>query len=133
VEVTAAAHAAALWSGLNLILLLVLSLRVVRQRQAHKVEFGDGGVPSLARAIRAFGNAAEYIPAGVGALAVLAIVGVPPLAVHASGSLLWFGRAAHAIGLSRTASASWLRSAGMVLTWTAYILAAVVLLIFAFP
>ena len=56
-------HAAALWVGLHLILLLVLSLLVVRQRRRHKVALGDGGVPELAQAIRAFGNATEYVPA----------------------------------------------------------------------
>jgi uncharacterized membrane protein YecN with MAPEG domain len=132
-EVTASGHAAALWAGLNLIILLVLSLLVVRQRQQHKVQFGDAGVPGLAQAIRAFGNAAEYIPAGVAGLAVLAIAGGQPLAVHASGLLLFFGRLAHAVGLSRSSGASALRSGGMVLTWVAYILAAVALLICAFP
>jgi len=111
----------------------VLSLLVVRGRQQHKIQFGDGGVPELAQAIRAFGNAAEYVPAGLAGLAMLALAGAHPLAVHASGLLLFLGRVAHAIGLSRSAEPSALRSAGMVLTWVAYILAGVALLICAFP
>ena len=55
-------HAAALWVGLHIFLLLTLSALVVRQRRRHHVELGDGGVPELERAIRAFGNAAEYAP-----------------------------------------------------------------------
>ena len=39
--VTPAAHAAAFWASLHLLLLLVLSVRVVRQRQTHKVLIGD--------------------------------------------------------------------------------------------
>ncbi|MFI4936346.1 MAG: MAPEG family protein [Caulobacterales bacterium] len=130
-EVTAAAHAAALWAGLNLILLLVLSLLVVRQRQQHKVLFGDGGVPQLAQAIRAFGNAAEYVPIGVIGLAVLALAGAPALAIHFGGLVLISGRIAHAVGLSRSTGSSGLRSAGMILTWIAYIYTAVALIIFA--
>jgi len=127
----AAAQAAALWTGLLLILLLVLSLLVVRQRQAHRVPLGDEGIPELARAIRAFGNAAEYAPAGIGGLATLAAVSAPPLAVHLCGGLLLVGRLTHALALSRSADASIMRSVGMLLTWVAYIFAAVALLIFA--
>lgn len=127
----AAAQGAALWTALCLLLLLVLSLLVVRQRQAHKVIFGDEGIPELTRAIRAFGNAAEYIPAGIGGLVAMAVVSAPPMAVHLCGGLLLAGRLAHALGLSRSTDASVLRSAGMLLTWVAYIFAVVALVIFA--
>ena len=130
-EVTPAAHAAALWSGLSLLLLLVLSLLVVRQRQAHGVMLGDGGVAQLAQAIRAFGNATEYIPPGLVGLAVMAMAGAPAYAVHTCGLVLFSGRVIHAIGLSRSSGAGGLRASGMVLTWVAYILEAVALLIFA--
>ena len=97
-------HAAALWAGLHLFLLLALSMLVVRLRQKHKVALGDEGIPELARAIRAFGNAAEYVPAGIAALAVLAVTGAAPLAIHVVGLLLFAGRVLHAIG-SPTAAA----------------------------
>jgi uncharacterized membrane protein YecN with MAPEG domain len=131
VEVSAAARAVALWAALLLLTLLGLSLAVVRQRQRHGVMFGDGAVPELAQAIRAFGNAAEYIPPGLIGLTVMAMVGAPALAVHAAGLTLFAGRAAHAAGLSRESGPSRLRSIGMVLTWVAYILVAVALFIFA--
>ncbi len=109
----------------------MLSLLVVRQRQIHKVQFGDGGVPELAQAQRAFGNAAEYIPAGLIGLAILALAGAPAFAVHTAGLVLFLGRLSHAIGLSRSAGPSALRSAGMAMTWAAYILEAVALIIFS--
>ena len=70
-DVTASAHAAALWAGLLLILLLVLSVLVTRQRRKHHVEIGDGAVPALNQAIRAFGNATEYVPAALAGLILL--------------------------------------------------------------
>jgi uncharacterized membrane protein YecN with MAPEG domain len=79
------AHAAALWTGLNLLALLVLSLLVVRQRGKHKVLTGDGAVPELLQAMRAFGNATEYIPAALAGMVALAVVQAPPLAVHIPG------------------------------------------------
>jgi len=128
-----AAQAAAFWSALLLLQLLVMSLLVVRQRQTHKVEFGDGAgeAPSLSRAIRAFGNAAEYAPAGIGGLIALAMVGAPPMALHIAGAMLLTGRVAHAFAISRSSETSVLRAAGMLLTWLAYIFEIVALMIFA--
>ena len=70
-------RAAALWVGLLLILLVVLSGLVVRQRRRHKVMIGDGGVPELVQASRAFGNAVEYATPGMAALATSVTVPVP--------------------------------------------------------
>ena len=127
----AAAQAAGFWTALLMLLLLVLSLLVVRQRQKHHVLFGDEGVPELTQAIRAFGNAAEYVPAGVAGLIAMATVSDRSMAIHIAGGVLFAGRVAHAIALSRSGGASMLRSAGMLLTWLAYIFEIVALLIFA--
>jgi uncharacterized membrane protein YecN with MAPEG domain len=132
-EVSPAAHAAALWIGLCLILLLVLSVLVVRQRRRHGVELGDAEIPELTRAIRAFGNATEYVPGGLVALVALAIAGAQPLLVHAVGLVLFVGRLVHAISLSRSGAASVPRSAGITLTWIAYLVAGVALLVYAIP
>ena len=126
-----AAHAAALWTGLNLLLMLVLSTLVVRQRRRHRVVIGDDGIPELVQAQRAFGNAAEYIPSGIAALAVIALAGAPAWVVHAVGLTLFAGRVSHAIGLSLSAGVSIGRSAGMLLTWIAWLAAAVVLIFLA--
>ncbi len=126
-------HAAALWAGLHIILLLVLSLLVVRQRQLHKVVLGDEGVPELARAIRAFGNATEYVPTAVAGLAVLAVVGASPLAIHLAGLLMFSGRVLHAIGLSQSGGTSVPRATGIVLTWVAYIFLSATLMFYALP
>lgn len=118
-----AVHAVALWVGLNLLLILVLSMLVVRQRQKHKVLLGDGGVAELAQAIRALGNATEYVPAGMVGLIVLAMTGTAASAVlvHVAGFLLFAGRVAHAIGLSNSGGASFARTIGMLATWVSYI------------
>jgi uncharacterized membrane protein YecN with MAPEG domain len=128
-----AGHAAALWSGLIVVLMLALSLLVVRQRRRHGVLIGDEGVPELIRAVRAFGNAAEYAPVGLGALAVLAVAGASAAVVHGVGFLLFFGRLAHAWGLSRSAGASLGRTVGTVLTWLAFVAAAALLLFYSVP
>jgi hypothetical protein len=132
-EITPSVHAAALWVGLHLILLLVLSMLVVRQRRRHQVELGHGDIPELNRAIRAFGNATEYVPAGLVAVVVLAMAGAPILVIHALGLTLLAGRILHAVGLSRSGAASLPRAAGLLITWLAYILGAVTLIFYAIP
>jgi uncharacterized membrane protein YecN with MAPEG domain len=124
-------HAAALWVGLHVFLMLTLSLLVVRQRQKHKVALGDEGIPELAQAIRAFGNASEYVPTALVAIAVLAIVDAPPLAIHVAGFVLFAGRVVHAVGLSNSGGASIPRALGIVATWLAYIFIGVALLFYA--
>ena len=130
-DTIASGHAAALWVGLNLLLILILSLLVVRQRQKHKVALGDEGIPELAQAIRAFGNASEYVPTALVAIAVLAIVDAPPLAIHVAGFVLFSGRVVHAVGLSNSGGASIPRALGIVATWLAYIFIGVALLFYA--
>ena len=132
-DVTASAHAAALWAGLHVILLLVLSVLVTRQRRKHKVAMGDGGVPELAQAIRAFGNASEYVPTGLIGLGILAFAGAPPLLIHPIGVVLFAGRVLHAVGLSRSGGVSWPRNVGALGTWVAYIAIAASLLFYAVP
>jgi uncharacterized membrane protein YecN with MAPEG domain len=129
----ASAHAAALWVGLHLILLLVLSVLVTRQRRKHRVEIGDGGVPALNQAIRAFGNATEYVPSALVGLGVLALVAAPPLLIHPIGLVLFAGRVLHAVGLSRSTAATWPRATGVLGTWIAYVAIAAALIFYAIP
>ncbi len=133
VVVPPAGHAAALWGGLLLLLMLVLAVLVTRQRRRHGVTLGDEGIEELTRAIRAFGNAAEYAPAGIAALAILAVVGANPIVVHAVGVLLVLGRLAHALGLSRSAGVSIGRLSGTIMTWLAFLIAGALLLFYSVP
>ena len=65
------------------------------------------------------------------AAAVLAVVQAPVFVVHATGLALFAGRVIHAVALSRTTGTSLGRNAGMVLTWVAYLFAAVALLFYS--
>jgi uncharacterized membrane protein YecN with MAPEG domain len=113
--------------------MLVLAILVVRQRRQFGVLIGDGGVEEVVRAVRAFGNAAEYTPAGVASLALLALCGANVWLVHAIGLMLLLGRLAHAVGLSRSVGVSAGRLAGTVLTWAAYLAATALLLFYSVP
>ena len=130
-ELLPSAQAAALWAGLCLLLLMVLSVLTVRQRQTNKVVLGDAGVEPLQRASRAFGNAAEYIPAGLAVLALMVLVGAPEPTLHLAGATLFVGRLAHAVGLSRTSDPSLGRLGGMIVTYLFLLCSAVTLIFYA--
>jgi uncharacterized membrane protein YecN with MAPEG domain len=133
VVVSAAARAAALWRGLNLFLYLVLAVLVTRQRQRHHVLIGDGDLVELARPMRAFGNAAEYVPAALLVLALLAMLGAHPLVVHGMGALLLVARVLHGVGLSNNEGVSFGRTSGAVLTWLYYLLSSALLIFYCLP
>ena len=115
---------AALYCGVNLLVLLVLSVMVAMGRRRHKIVLGTGENDAFNRAVRAHGNAAEYIPAGLVGLVVLSLFEALPLwTLHAAGASLTFGRIFHGLGL-HAGPLNIGRVLGMVLTWASYLLMA---------
>lgn len=111
---------AAVFAGFNLLLLVILAFNVSGARRRHKVALGDGGNPAVLQVIRAHGNAAEYIPAGIVGLALLSILEpVSALMIQGLGGLFTAGRVLHAIGLSTSSGPSPGRVGGMLATWLA--------------
>ena len=116
-------EAAAIYAGVNILILLVLSVLVVGGRQKHKIRLGDAGNEDFLRLQRAHANAAEYIPAGIAGLVTLALFdpATSPMFLHACGLCLTAGRISHAIGL-HTGVLNAGRLLGMTLTWLSYLL-----------
>lgn len=125
------AEAAGLWTGLLVLLLVALSIRVMLTRRRARVPLGDGGDAALTLAGRVFGNASEYVPLGIGAMAMLVLLGMPAIGIHMVGAPLFAGRVVHAFGLSDR-GATLGRVVGMTLTWLALLLAGTMLLVHAF-
>jgi len=115
---------AALLAGLY----IFLSMRVIRMRVAGRIALGDANNPKLQRAIRVHGNFAEYAPLAIILLAFVELQKFSPLLVHALCWMLIAGRAIHAYGVSQEKEDYRLRVAGMVLTFTAMAISALLLL-----
>ena len=114
---------AALYVGLNILILLILAYLVTAGRRRHKIALGDGANSDFIRAQRAHANAAEYIPAGLIGIVVLALLepAAPLWLMHASGISLTAGRILHGVGLhAGTLNAGRLLGTG--LTWAAYVM-----------
>lgn len=88
-----------LYAALLAILIVWLSLHVIKLRRAKKVSLGDGREPELRIAIRAQGNATEYIPISLILLVLLELNGAHSALVHSGGVAVLTGRLLHARGL----------------------------------
>jgi uncharacterized membrane protein YecN with MAPEG domain len=120
------------YAGINILILLVLAFLTVGARRKNKIRLGDGGNPAMQRAMRAHANAAEYIPAGLAGLILLAwMPETPAWLLHGAGLSLTVGRLLHGIGLS-AGEMNLGRSLGTILTAGAYALLGIGLVAVAF-
>jgi uncharacterized membrane protein YecN with MAPEG domain len=117
-----------LYAALSTLLVIVLAVRVILYRRAHKIGLGDGDDKELLKRIRAHGNAIEYIPFGLLLLLLLELDQTAPLWLHVFGIVLIVARLAHAFGVSRHSGVSIGRATGVVLTFGVLLAMALLLL-----
>ena len=89
----------ATYAGILALIIVWLSLNVIKLRRSKKVILGDGGETDLQYAIRAQGNATEYIPISLILLILLELSGISQWLVHVGGIAIIVGRLLHAKGL----------------------------------
>lgn len=120
--------ALALWTGIHLMLMLVLALNVSRLR----IKGLKSPVPeeTLHNAIRAHGNNIEYVPSALVALAVLAWLGYSVVWIHVIGGVLFAARLLHAYGIQQVAHRGPppARVLGNLGTWAVFVTVSVVLI-----
>lgn len=121
-----------IYAGLITLLFVGLSFDVIRHRQRARVSIGNGKDEGLAMAIRTHGNCAEYAPMALLLMAMTELQGAAGWVLHLLGIALLAGRLLHAYGLSRTGQTALPRQAGMILTFTVLVIAALSNLILVF-
>jgi uncharacterized membrane protein YecN with MAPEG domain len=109
-----------LYVGLNALILLTLAVLTVRTRVVTRTDIGDGAKDSMIRAVRAHGNAAEYVPLALILIGTLELAGAPSALLHGLGAALTAGRLMHAQGLYSSLGTSPGRLVGTLLTWLVY-------------
>ncbi|HEC74031.1 MAG TPA: hypothetical protein ENI26_06610 [Methylophaga aminisulfidivorans] len=91
----------ALYASLCALLLVKLSLNVIKVRRQFRVRLGDGNHDVLTAAIRAQGNANEYIPITLILMFTLESMAVSSWLIHIAGITLLIGRLCHASALKQ--------------------------------
>lgn len=118
-----------IYAGLLGLLFFWLSLRVSLLRLKGPAP-DDAAKGRLQRAVRAQGNAAEYIPLGLILLLVLEFQGGPTWIVHLFGLMLLVGRVGHFIGFDLVPTGI-VRQYSMVLTYVMLCFCSLATLFFA--
>jgi len=115
-------HFVAIYTAINALLLLVLSW-IVGQHRARTGSLAPGamGDEKLVRAIRAHGNASEYMPLAMVMLVVLALIQAPSILLHALGAVFTVGRFFQALGMTREKHPNAVRFTGNLFTGLVYL------------
>lgn len=116
------------YAALLAVMFVGLALAVVRQRFKLRVGLGDGNQPELIKAIRIHGNFAEYVPFLLVLMFLLESQQAAAWQLHLLGGLTLGGRLLHLLGLLASSGTSIARFFGMISTFIALIIAAVLLL-----
>ena len=122
-----------IYAALNGILILVLSYLVGHHRgRLGALEPGAAGDATLTKAVRAHGNATEYIPTALLLLLILALLSAPGYLLHGLGASFTFGRVAQAAGMMRDKHPNAVRFTGNLLTGLVYLIASCAALYYSF-
>ena len=111
------APVSALYAGLLVLLVLALAGRVSLMRSRLHIGMGHGDNAALARAIRAHGNAVEWVLPMLALFVIAEIDGANRALLHVCGTTFFVSRIAHALGVSRTSRSSTGRFWGMTGSW----------------
>lgn len=108
----------AIYASFLALFLVILAVPVIKLRRGLRVGLGDGGHQSLQQAIRAHGNASEFIPVFLILLAIYELNRAPVAALHIFGVAFVLARLAHAWGIYSNSGKSIGRVIGVVGTFT---------------
>jgi hypothetical protein len=123
----------AFYAALLGLFFVFLSFRVIGWRRLKSVELGHGEDSELLRRMRVHANFAEYVPFALLLMAIAESMTAPRPLIHVAGLILIAGRLMHAYGLSQTPHILRLRVGGMILTFTALALSAIICLSLSLP
>jgi len=103
----------AMYGGLTVLLFAGLSAYVSVLRGKYKTKLGDNAEPEVLRAVRAQGNAAEYIAVLLLMLFFAEMLGGNRTVLHVVGGLILLARVLHAYGILATSQAVRIAGAGI--------------------
>jgi uncharacterized membrane protein YecN with MAPEG domain len=118
----------AIYTAVLGLLAALLTINVIVNRVRSKVTIGDGGVASLAQAIRAHANFAEQTPIALLLLGLVEAIGYRSQVVLGLGGALLVARLLSAWGLNSSLHLTFGRQAGATLTILMIVVSAALIL-----
>jgi len=118
--------------AINILILIVLTSLVTRQRRSQSISMGHNDNEDMQRAIRVHGNFTEYAPLAMLGLFGMAASGASPYWMYGIGGAFTLGRIMHAFGYSKTTGKSIGRFYGIIITLVSMLVMALYLLYLIF-
>lgn len=116
------------YAALLALLFIGLSVRTLSLRRSLRIPVGDGNNPQLLRAMRVHANFSEYVPLALLLIYFCELATRSVVLIHGLCLCLLVGRIIHALGVSQAKENYRYRVAGMMLTFGALGVAALMLL-----
>ena len=102
-----------LYTGLIIILVIVLAIRIALIRGQAGISIYHGGNTELGLRIRQHGNAVEIVPLALLAMAIIEVNGASELLLHGLGITLVIARILHPVGLKTDVVLTLFRAIGI--------------------
>jgi uncharacterized membrane protein YecN with MAPEG domain len=118
----------ALYTGILLVMLVVLSVYVVKGRWSNKVGLGDGANEDMLKRMRTHANFIEYVPLALLGMYLLEVTKHGAIVLHVLGIALVVARLLHAYGMNRR-SPNFGRAGGATLTLIILLVEAILLIL----
>jgi uncharacterized membrane protein YecN with MAPEG domain len=118
-----------LYAAILGLLASILTVNVIRNRVALKIDTGDGGNAKMGMAIRAHANFAQHAPLALLLIGLAEALGTGKTVIHALGTALVLARLLSAWGLLSAEGQSFGRQSGAGLTVLVLVAASVLILL----
>lgn len=118
-------------AAVNALILMALAAAIPNRRMKARVNLGTGESDELLRAVRAHGNAAEYIPIALILILILELLGAATPLLWGLGAVLTVARLAHPLAMYRDTGPSPARVVGAVGSLAVVVVAALACLYYA--
>ena len=119
----------ALYAAIVGLLAAILTVNVIRNRVALKIDDGDGGNATMRKCIRAHGNLVQHAPLALLLVGFAESLGTSQAIIHALGAILVLARLLSAWGLLSAEGPTFGRQSGAGLTVLVLLAASVLILL----
>lgn len=121
----------AIIAALNALILMALALAIPFKRMKTRTNLGTGDHDEMQRAVRAHGNATEYVPIALVLILILELFAAPAILLWGLGIVLTLARLSHPYAMYKQSGPTPARAFGMMGSVAVIVVAALACLYYA--